>query len=145
MRFCFLKKNLNKMWFLNWVFKMSFSCSDPQVILARVKVNICGRVQVDRQRKASTCLGRAQAFVSGLFNWRAEDCKKIWKAIQQRKHRWLAKTKTKKQNKASWNCIIRLNSRSLWLYIVSLIWIVGLLNPFWKFCCSKREGPRFPY
>ena len=46
---------------------MSFSCSDPQVILARVKVNICGRVQVDRQRKASTCLGRAQAFVSGLF------------------------------------------------------------------------------
>lgn len=56
---------------------MSFSCSDPQVIPARVKVNICGRVQVDRQRKASTCLGRAQAFVSGLFNWRAEDCKKI--------------------------------------------------------------------
>lgn len=75
---------------------MSFSCSDPQVILARVKVNICGRVQVDRQRKASTCLGRAQVFVSGLFNWRAEECKKIWKATQQRKHKWLAKTKIEK-------------------------------------------------
>lgn len=31
------------------------------------------------------------------------------------------------------------------MYIVSLIWIVGLLNPFRKFRFSKREGPRFPY
>ena len=56
---------------------MSFTCSGPQVILARVKVDICGRVQADRQRKESTCLGRAQVFVSRLFIWGAEDCKKI--------------------------------------------------------------------
>ena len=46
---------------------MPFTCSDSQVILARVKVTICGRVQVDRQRKESTCLGRVQVFVSRLF------------------------------------------------------------------------------
>ena len=44
---------------------MSFTCSDPQVILARVKVTTCGKVQVDRLRKESTCLGRVQVFVSG--------------------------------------------------------------------------------
>ena len=44
---------------------MPFTCSDPQVILARVKVTTCGRVQVDRQRKESTCLGRVQVFFSG--------------------------------------------------------------------------------
>ena len=35
------------------------------MILARVKVTTCGRVQVDRQRKESTCLGRVQVFVLG--------------------------------------------------------------------------------
>ena len=52
--------------FSNWVL-VFFTCSNPQVILARVKVNICGRVQVDRQQKESTCLGRNQVFVSRLF------------------------------------------------------------------------------
>ena len=38
------------------------------MILARVKVTICGTVQVGRQQKESTCSGRKQVFVTGLFN-----------------------------------------------------------------------------
>ena len=78
---------------------MSFSCSDPQVILAREKVNICGRVQVDRQRKASTCLGRAQVFFQGSLTRVPKTVGKYGKQYSRESTDGLQKQKQKNKTK----------------------------------------------